>query len=212
MGDEDMRFRAKVIPSGNATGIEIPVKVVQGLAAGARPPIVVTINGHTWRTRVARMRGQILVGISRANRAAAGIAEGEEVEVELTLDEEPRVVPEPPDLAEALNAHPEARAVFDRLPYGLKRKQVAEIEEAATPEVRQRRMARLVTTLQSDRTRRPPGRKSGAQGRKASTKRPGQGGRRVRPRWPALPAPSIRVLESPRLSRRSGAQPPRRSP
>src|ERR1039458_1310593 len=142
-----MKFRAKVIPSGNATAVEVPKKVVEALDSGPRPLIAVTVNGHTWRSRVALMRGQRLVGISAANRAASGIAEGDVVEVDLKLDTEPRVVPEPPDLAKALNDDPEARAVFERLPYGLKRKHVAAIEEAKTAEVRQRRIDRKLKPL-----------------------------------------------------------------
>jgi hypothetical protein len=144
-----MKFRAKVIPSGNATGVEIPTDVMKAIGSGSRPLIAVTINGHTWRSRVASMRGKHLVGTGAANRAASGIAEGDVVEVELELDTEPRVVPEPPDLAKALNDDPEARAAFDRLPYGLKRKHVAAIEEAKTSEVRQRRIAKLVATMRS---------------------------------------------------------------
>ena len=144
-----MKFRARVIPSGNATAVEVPTDVMKALGSGPRPLIAVTVNGHMWRSRVALMRGQRLVGISAANRAASGIAEGDVVEVDLKLDTEPRVVPEPPDLAKALNDDPEARAVFERLPYGLKRKHVAAIEEAKTPEVRQRRIAKLVATMRS---------------------------------------------------------------
>src|ERR1035438_8023057 len=144
-----MKFRAKVIPSGNAAGVEIPRDVMKTLGPGSRPLIAVTINGHTWRSRVALMRGQCLVGISAANRAASGIAEGDVVEVDLKLDTEPRVVPEPPDLAKALNDDPEARGAFELLPYGLRRKHVAAIEEAKTPEVRQRRIAKLVATMRS---------------------------------------------------------------
>ena len=146
-----MKFRAKVIPSGNATGVEIPTDVVKALGSGLRPLIAVTINGHTWRSRVALMRGQCLVGISAANRAASGIAEGEVVEVDLELDTEPRVVPEPADLARGPDDDPEARAAFDRLPYGLRRRHVAAIEEAKATEVRQRRIARLVAAMRSDR-------------------------------------------------------------
>src|ERR1700744_3692259 len=113
-----MKYQATVIPSGNATAVEIPAEVMKDLGPEARPPIAVTINGHTWRSRVALMRGQRLVGISAANRAAARIAEGDAVEVELVLDEAPRVVAEPPDLPEALDARPAARAAFDRLPFG----------------------------------------------------------------------------------------------
>ena len=146
-----MKFRTKVIPSGNATGVEIPVKVMEALAAGSRPLITVTINSHSWRSRVAHMRGQFLVGISAANRLASGILQGDLVEVDLALDTEPRVLPEPKDLAEALNGDPEVRTAFDRLPYGLKRKHVATIEEAASPEVRQRRIAKLVKTMRGNR-------------------------------------------------------------
>jgi hypothetical protein len=146
-----VKFRAKVIPSGNATAVEIPIDVVKALDSGPRPLIAVTVNGHTWRSRVALMRGKCLVGISAANRAGSGIAEGNVVDVEVKLDTAPRVVPEPPDLAKALNAAPEARAGFDSLPYGLKRKEVASIEEAKSSEVRQRRIAKLVTRMRSDR-------------------------------------------------------------
>jgi hypothetical protein len=146
-----MKFQAKVIPSGNATGVGVPADVVKALGSGSRPLIVVTINGHTWRSRVASMRGEHLVGISAANRAASGIAAGDMVEVDLELDTEPRVVPEPPDLARALRDDPEARAAFERLPYGLRRRHVAAIEDARTSEVRQRRIAKLVATLRSDR-------------------------------------------------------------
>jgi Domain of unknown function (DUF1905)/Bacteriocin-protection, YdeI or OmpD-Associated len=86
--------------------------------------VVITIGGHTWRSRVASMGDRFIVGISAASRAASGIAEGDVVEVGLRLDAEPRVVAEPPDLADALDRAPQARAAFDRLPYGLKRKHV----------------------------------------------------------------------------------------
>ena len=145
-----MKFAAKVVPSGNAFAVEAPAEVMRALGPQARPPIVVTINGHAWRSRIALMRGQRLVGISGANRAAAGIVEGEVVEVDLELDEAPRAVAEPPDLAAALNAGGKARSGFDRLPFGLQRKRVAEIESAKSPETRERRIAKLVAMLSSE--------------------------------------------------------------
>jgi Bacteriocin-protection, YdeI or OmpD-Associated/Domain of unknown function (DUF1905) len=148
-----MKFKARVIPSGNATGVEIPEHVMKALRSGARPPITVTINGHVWRSRVALMRGQCLVGISAANRVASGIAEGDFVAVDLQLDTAPRVVVPPPDLARALRDAPAARAAFDHLPFGLKRKHVAAVDGAKTSETRQRRIARLVATLRSGRPR-----------------------------------------------------------
>jgi antitoxin component of MazEF toxin-antitoxin module len=46
-----MKFRARVIPSGNATAVEIPADVMKALGSGPRPPVAVTVNGHTWRSR-----------------------------------------------------------------------------------------------------------------------------------------------------------------
>jgi ribosomal protein S5 len=149
MNNQPVSFQAQVIPSGNATAVEIPAAVVAALEGGARPLIAITINGHTWRSRVALMHGQALVGISAANRAASGIAAGDVVAVTVELDDAPRVVSEPPDLAAALDADPEARAAFDKLPYGLQRKEVAAIEEAKSAETRQRRIAKLAAGLRS---------------------------------------------------------------
>jgi hypothetical protein len=146
-----MKFRTKVILSGNATAVEVPKSVVEALDSGPRPLIAVTINGHTWRSRIALMRGQCLIGISAGNRTASGIGEGEVIEVNLRLDTEPRVVAVPPDLAGALNSDPEIRAAFDRLPYGLKRKEIASIEEAKAPETRQRRVSRLIARMRAER-------------------------------------------------------------
>lgn len=141
-------FRATVIPAGNATGAEVPAEVVTALGEEKRPKVAITINGHTWRSRVASKGGRYLVGISAANRAAAGIAEGDQIEVTLELDTEPRDVDVPADLTVALDAVPTARAAFDRLPFGLRRKHVNDIEAAKAAHTRQRRIERLVESLQ----------------------------------------------------------------
>ncbi|WP_432720811.1 YdeI/OmpD-associated family protein [Jeongeupia wiesaeckerbachi] len=142
-----MKLRAKVIPSGNATAIELPEAAVASLGGGARPAVAVTINGHTWRTRVARMRGLCLIGISTRNRAAARIAEGDDIEVAIYLDELPRDVPEPPDLKSALDASSSARCAFEKLPFGLRLKYVRHLEEAKSLETRGRRLTKLIAEL-----------------------------------------------------------------
>ena len=142
-----VKFRAKVIPSGNATAVEVPDEVLQSLGPLGRPPVAITINGKTWRSRIAAMRGQRVIGISAAHRTAAGIHEGDTIEVDVVLDEAPRVVDEPPDLADALSGSPQARAAFERLPFGLRQKHVRTIEEAKSAEVRRRRIHKLIETL-----------------------------------------------------------------
>lgn len=81
-----MKFLAQVIPSGNATGVEVSDDVMQALGPMGRPPVRITINGHTWHSRVAAMRGQRLIVISAAHRAAAEISEGDIVEIDVEID------------------------------------------------------------------------------------------------------------------------------
>ena len=142
-----MKFKARVIPSGNATAVEVPEAVMAALGREARPPVSITINGHSWRSRVAAMRGLKLIGISAANREAAGVAEGEMVEVDVTLDDAPRTVDLPDDLATALKHSVGALAAFERLPFGLKQKHVRDIEASSMAQVRERRIVKLVATL-----------------------------------------------------------------
>ena len=143
-----MRFRAMVEPPEPMRGLEVPREVVTALSGAARPPVTITVNGHSWKSRVAIMRGRYLLGLSNANRKAAGIATGDEVEVELELDDEPRVVVEPQDFVLALDANPVARAAYDGLAYTHKREHVRAIENAKKPQTRVRRIEKAIAMLE----------------------------------------------------------------
>lgn len=71
-----MKFRTHVEPPKPMHGLEVPPELVDELGGGKRPPVVITVNGHTWRSRVALMRGRCLLGLSKANREAAGVETG----------------------------------------------------------------------------------------------------------------------------------------
>jgi hypothetical protein len=142
-----VKFRTQVEPLEPMHGLEVPQRVVEALGGGKRPKVTITINGHSWRSRVAIMRGRYLLGLSKANRQAAGVVTGDKVEVELELDTKPRVVAEPADLARALDADTVARRVFESLPYGRKLQHVRAIESAKKPETRKRRIAKTIATL-----------------------------------------------------------------
>ena len=72
---------------------------------------------------------------------------GEEVEVGVEIDAEPRVVVEPADFARALDADPVARTAYDRLSYGHKREHVLAIEGAKKAETRMRRIEKVLAVL-----------------------------------------------------------------
>jgi Bacteriocin-protection, YdeI or OmpD-Associated/Domain of unknown function (DUF1905) len=141
-----MKFQARVEPPEPMRGLEVPAEIVEALGGGKRPTVRITINGHSWRSRVTIMRGRHLIGLSNANRVVAGVVTGDEVEVEVEFDSEPRIVAEPADLARALDADPLARAAYNRLPYGLQLKHVRAIEAAKTPETRGRRIEKAIAT------------------------------------------------------------------
>src|SRR2546426_6880355 len=104
-----MRFRTVLELAGKtATGFRVPAEVVESLGAGKRPPVLVTINGFTYRNTVAVYDGQFLIGVSAENRTGAGVAAGDEIDVDLELDTAPRQVSIPPDFAAALEADPDA--------------------------------------------------------------------------------------------------------
>ena len=143
-----MRFRTTVELGGKtATGLEVPAEVVDALGAGRKPPVTVTICGHTYRSTVAVMGGRYLLPLSAENRTAAGVAAGEDVDVEVALDTEPREVAVPEDLAAALESDAAAREAFERLSYSHRRRHVMAIEDAKTPATRQRRVAKALEML-----------------------------------------------------------------
>ncbi len=128
-----MRFKATLELHGRtATGFQVPEDVVTALGAGKRPPVRVTISKHTYRSTVAPMGGAYWVGVSAENRNAAGVAAGQELDVVLELDTEPREVNVPADFAAALGDDSVASERFDSLSYSRKRQHVLAIEGAKT--------------------------------------------------------------------------------
>ena len=149
-----MRFRTTIQQTGkNTTGIPVPDDVVAALGSGKRPAVTVTVNGYSYRSTVASMGGVSMVSLSAEHRAGAGVAGGDEVEVDLELDTAPREVTVPDDLAAALDAEPAARATFDGLSYSNKSWHVLQVSGARTDETRQRRIAKSVETLRQGRPR-----------------------------------------------------------
>lgn len=150
-----MQFRAVVELAGKtATGITVPDEVVSALGGGRKPAVSVTINGHAYRSTIATMDGVFRIPVSAEVREAAGVAAGDEVDVEIALDTAPREVTVPPDFAAALDAEPTARATFERISYSEKRWFVLGIEDARTPETRQRRIDKAIERLREGRGQR----------------------------------------------------------
>jgi hypothetical protein len=149
-----MRFRGTIETTGKtAAGIRIPDDVMEGLGGGKRPAVRVTIGSYTYRSSIGTVDGLPMLPVSVEHRAQAGVAGGDDVDVDIELDTEPREVTVPDDFATALAADAAARATFDGLSYSLKRWHVLQIDGAKTAETRQRRIDRSIEALRLGRPR-----------------------------------------------------------
>ena len=143
-----MKFRAVVELNGRtATGIPVPEQIMTGLGGGKRPKVRVTVNGFSYRSSVGSMGGRSMLPVSAQIRDGAGIGAGDDVEVDVELDDAPREVSVPEDVTAALARVPEARAAFGQLSYSHQRRWVTSVEDAKTPETRQRRIDKMVSAL-----------------------------------------------------------------
>ena len=149
-----MRFRTTILTAGKtAAGIRVPDEVLAALGTSKKPAVTVTINGFTYRSTVATVNGAPMVGVSAENRASAGVEGGQEVDVDMELDTQPRQVTLPPDFEAVLEREPAARRTFEGLSYSDKRFHTLQIEGAKTDETRRRRIEKSVATLREGRKR-----------------------------------------------------------
>jgi hypothetical protein len=137
-------FETTVAASGNNTGIVVPDEVIEQLAAGKRPPVLVSVNGYEYRNTVAVMGGRHMISISAAVRSATGLSGGDPIRVTLTVAGTPREVSAPADFAAALAADERARAFFEKLSNSMQRYHVDNINAAKSADTRQRRIDKAI--------------------------------------------------------------------
>jgi hypothetical protein len=119
----------------------------------ARPPLRVTIRGHSWRTTPGVYGGVAWIGLNKDVRTAAGVDAGDRVRVRMELDTEPRTVGLPDDLRAALAGDTVAHSAFDMLSFTHRREYVEWVEEARRPETRTRHIAATVAGARAGKHR-----------------------------------------------------------
>ncbi|HST05442.1 MAG TPA: YdeI/OmpD-associated family protein [Chloroflexia bacterium] len=134
-------------PGGSATGLPVPDEVVAALGKGRNPKVVVSLNGYTYRGTVQVSNARFMLSLSAEKRTAAGVHPGQQVEVTVELDTEPRTVEVPADLNTALAGKAGALKAFDSLSYSKRKEFVRQVEEAKAQETRDRRIAGIVAQL-----------------------------------------------------------------
>jgi hypothetical protein len=115
----------------------------------ARPPVRGTINGVEYRSRLAVYGGVTVLGLTNAFRKQAGLEVGDELEVTMERDDEPREVEVPPALQARLDADDAAREAFAKLAFTHRREYTRWIAEAKREETRERRADKAVELLRA---------------------------------------------------------------
>ena len=147
---EKQTFKTELMKSGDseATWIELPFDVEEVFGA-KRAKVKVWINGAEYRGSAVRMGSECyMVGVPKAFREAAGIKGGEQIEVTLERDDEPRVVTLPEDLAAAI-LEAGVQDAWDKLSYTHQKENARDVEGTKGAELRAKKVQKIVTMLET---------------------------------------------------------------
>jgi hypothetical protein len=125
---------------GSTAGFRIPDEVVDELGAGRRPKVAATVGDHTWRSSIARMGDSFWLGMSKADRAAAEVEPGQVLDLAVVVDDAPRSVALPVELASVADA-------WAGLSYSNQRRIAEGISGAKKPETRAARVEKALAEL-----------------------------------------------------------------
>lgn len=144
---DNLTVHTTLAPRGPAAAITLSDAEVEQLGGGKRAAVTVTIGDHTARLRLAVMAGENLIGLSKAARAQLDVEIGDTVTATIRLDETPREVDVPDDLAAALRDNPSAAEAFEKLAYSHRKEYAVWVAGAKRPETRQRRVTQTIERL-----------------------------------------------------------------
>lgn len=146
------KFRAELRSSGSGGGghmIEVPGDVIAKLGGKGRTPVTAMFDGVPYRGSIVKMRGTMMIGVTKAIMAEAGVEVGDTITVVVENDDSPREVEIPPDLAKAFRGAKDAKAEWDRLAFTHQREYAQAILDAKKPETRARRIEKTIDALET---------------------------------------------------------------
>jgi hypothetical protein len=130
--------------------IPVPREVATKLGLEGMPKIQAVIAGRPYRGSLMPMGdGTWCLGVLKSIQEAAGVGFGDAVTVELELDNTPRVIEPPPDLARELARNRKLAAAWEKLSFTNKKEMALSLTEAKRPETRERRLAAALQKLRA---------------------------------------------------------------
>jgi hypothetical protein len=139
-------FHAKLGAKGHALFFEVPFDVKREFGK-ARPPVKVSVNGHSYRSTVSVYGGKYYLPVRQERREEAGLKAGDIIRVSVAVDTEVRTVKPPPELSAAFKKNSVANERWERLSYTHKKEHAEAILQAKKPETRARRVERTLAML-----------------------------------------------------------------
>jgi hypothetical protein len=142
---------------GTWTYCDIPFDVTLLYGVKGQVKVKGVLNGQTFRSSgMPHGDGTHYLVVNKALRDAAGVRQGDSVQVSIEPDQESRNLTLPLDLVKALGQNTPAKDAFDKLSYSHQKEYVGWIESAKKAETRQARIAKAMEMLLNGQT--PKGR------------------------------------------------------
>jgi hypothetical protein len=132
---------------GGGAFVEIPFDVEREFGS-KRPKIRAMIEGVPYRGILTRMGSEYhMLIILKGIREQIGKTFGDQIEITVEPDTEPRQIEIPKDLMKEFKKDKDAKAFFDKLSYTHRKEYVTWINEAKKEETRQNRIAKTIEML-----------------------------------------------------------------
>ena len=126
--------------------IEVPFDVKKVFGTKARVPVVVTIDGHRFRSSIMPMGGCHKMVVNKQMRETIGKRAGDQVDVVMEQDMAKRTITIPPKFKSALaNAH--LLDIFKGLSFTHQKEFVVWILSAKKEETKERRLAQAIDLI-----------------------------------------------------------------
>lgn len=142
------QFKAVIEDAGNGGAfVTVPFDVEEAFGK-KRVKVKASIAGFPYRGSMVRMgtEDHILIVIKDI-RKKAGVTFGDEIQVEVEEDTEPRVVTIPDDVNQAFVENPDAGAFFDQLSYSNRKEYMFWVNSAKRSQTRQSRITKMIDLL-----------------------------------------------------------------
>ena len=135
--------------------LEVPFDVKAEWGA-ARPQIRMFIMGERHRTRIMVYGGKYYIGIWKHLQEDLALSEGDDVEVDIELDESVPKVDVPPELVAAIVKSVKLRTAWEDMSYTHRKEWARAVAEAKKPETKKKRVAAAIAALKARKPKKKP--------------------------------------------------------